>query len=86
MVACVSDAIASEIIEAGVVADGGMSERRRDVVTVVETRSHSISDPWMDRGDASQYGERVLRLRSQWNRWTIAGLRSTNATSQLRIG
>lgn len=25
--ACVSDAIASEIIEAGVVADGGMNER-----------------------------------------------------------
>lgn len=75
MVACVSDAIASEIIEAGVVADGGMSERRCDVVTGVETRP-SLSDPWVDRGDASQYGERVLRLRPRWNHWTMAKLRN----------
>ena len=43
VVACVSDAIASEIIEAGVVADGGMSERGVNVVTCLarhETRAH----------------------------------------------
>lgn len=60
VVACVNDAIASEIIEAGVVTDGGMGERGVNVVTCLarhETRPQSLS-PWVNRDDVSLWGAR----------------------------